>query len=242
MHFSALPGFLLGDRESTEKHLSTLGLEAGASEKHVKQSYYNLIRTAHPDKGGDCESFRAIQEAYRALSDLGAEREAPREDGGLQWMFEARKTRALQVELEVSEEELRGGCRKQVGVCRKVLEGSPDIFSKTTCLGCMGSGYLSRVVQDQRSTHLFQEECPACDARGFFLPMQVVVENVEVEIPAGAVDGYQIVVEGAADDERPFRLPGDLLVACRARRTGGEGTDDLRGDSERGAGEKLPVS
>jgi DnaJ-class molecular chaperone len=104
----------------------------------------------------------------------------------------------------------------------------------------MGSGYVPRIVRDHRSTHLFQEECSVCDARGFFLPMRVVVANIEVEIPAGAVDGYQVIVEGAADDERPFRLPGDLSITCKTRRTGGGGAD--RSDSERGAGAKIPLS
>ncbi|NCW89251.1 MAG: hypothetical protein EBV73_01630 [Rhodocyclales bacterium] len=217
MHFSSLDAFAPGAR--SERHLSTLGLGAGATEGEIKRSYQSLVRQAHPDKGGDCERFRAVKEAYEALSG-----EVGGGDAGVHWMFEPRKTRDLRLELEVSEEELQAGCRKSIEVRRKVLAGTEQssLFSKTTCLVCMGSGSISQIVRDRTTTHLFQEECDACDARGFFLPMREVSARVEVEVPAGAPDGHQVLVEGMADDERPFRSPGDVLVTCSIGRRKGQ--------------------
>ena len=46
-----------------------LGLSRGASADEVKKAYRALAREHHPDKGGDPEQFKAIQEANEVLSD-----------------------------------------------------------------------------------------------------------------------------------------------------------------------------
>ena len=46
-----------------------LGLARGASADEIKKAYRMLAREHHPDKGGDPEQFKAIQEAHEVLSD-----------------------------------------------------------------------------------------------------------------------------------------------------------------------------
>ena len=46
-----------------------LGLPKDASEADIKKSYRNLARQHHPDKRGDPEEFKKVQEAYEILSD-----------------------------------------------------------------------------------------------------------------------------------------------------------------------------
>jgi DnaJ-class molecular chaperone len=47
----------------------TLGLNKNASQEEIKQSYKKLILQHHPDKGGNAEEFKKIQEAYETLGD-----------------------------------------------------------------------------------------------------------------------------------------------------------------------------
>lgn len=47
-----------------------LKLSKGASETEVRRAYRNLITKEHPDKGGDSERFKLIQQAYEVLSDV----------------------------------------------------------------------------------------------------------------------------------------------------------------------------
>jgi DnaJ family protein A protein 2 len=47
----------------------TLGLQKGASSDEIKKAYHKLALKNHPDKGGDAEEFKKIQEAYSVLSD-----------------------------------------------------------------------------------------------------------------------------------------------------------------------------
>ena len=44
-----------------------LGIAKTSSQEEVKQSYKKLILEHHPDKGGDVEQFKKIQEAYETL-------------------------------------------------------------------------------------------------------------------------------------------------------------------------------
>lgn len=47
--------------------LACLGLDPGASAAAIKRAYRRLAKAHHPDLGGDVESFRRIDAAYRAL-------------------------------------------------------------------------------------------------------------------------------------------------------------------------------
>ena len=46
----------------------TLGVESGASEEEVKEAYRDLAKEHHPDRGGNEEKFKEIQEAYEQIT------------------------------------------------------------------------------------------------------------------------------------------------------------------------------
>lgn len=46
-----------------------LGIQRGADAREVKKAYFDLARQHHPDKGGDAEKFKDVQNAYDVLSD-----------------------------------------------------------------------------------------------------------------------------------------------------------------------------
>ncbi len=46
-----------------------LGVPPNASDDEIRKAYYRLAHKYHPDKGGDPEKFKEINEAYRVLSD-----------------------------------------------------------------------------------------------------------------------------------------------------------------------------
>ena len=46
-----------------------LGLDSNASKDEIRRAYKDLAREKHPDRGGDPEEFKAIQEAHEVLTD-----------------------------------------------------------------------------------------------------------------------------------------------------------------------------
>ncbi len=52
----------------------TLGVARDASVDEIRKAYKSLAREKHPDRGGDAEEFKAIQQAHETLSDEGKRR------------------------------------------------------------------------------------------------------------------------------------------------------------------------
>jgi len=50
-------------------YYETLGIAKGASTDEVKRAFRKLAQEHHPDKGGDPEKFKEVNEAYQVLSD-----------------------------------------------------------------------------------------------------------------------------------------------------------------------------
>ena len=50
-------------------HYQTLGVDEKASDNEIKKAYRKLSMKHHPDKGGDPEQFKKINEAYQTLGD-----------------------------------------------------------------------------------------------------------------------------------------------------------------------------
>jgi DnaJ-class molecular chaperone len=50
-------------------YYSILGVDANADQNQIKRAYRELVKKHHPDRGGDAELFKRINEAYETLSD-----------------------------------------------------------------------------------------------------------------------------------------------------------------------------
>src|SRR6056297_1527414 len=53
----------------SKNYYDILGVDKDASQKEIKKAYRKLAHEHHPDKGGDEEKFKEVNEAYQVLSD-----------------------------------------------------------------------------------------------------------------------------------------------------------------------------
>jgi molecular chaperone DnaJ len=53
----------------SKDYYKTLGIDKNASKDDIKKAFRTLAHKHHPDKGGDAEKFKEINEAYSVLSD-----------------------------------------------------------------------------------------------------------------------------------------------------------------------------
>jgi curved DNA-binding protein len=50
-------------------YYSVLGIDRSADQNQIKKAYRDLVKQHHPDRGGDAEHFKKINQAYETLSD-----------------------------------------------------------------------------------------------------------------------------------------------------------------------------
>jgi hypothetical protein len=62
------------DSEQQKDYYSVLGAGIGATREEIERCYKRLAQRHHPDRGGDEEEMKALNEAWRVLGDADARR------------------------------------------------------------------------------------------------------------------------------------------------------------------------
>jgi len=173
-----------------ETYYKVLGVAKTAEDSEIKKAYRNLARTHHPDRGGDPEKFKEIQEAHEVLSDPekrknydkygkeGAESGAggggDAEDilsqffgGGARGPRGPKKGEDKEQELKVSLEDLYNGKTTKLAINRKKpctsCEGrGGKVGAEKSCSDCNGKGMVVRVIRQGNMIQQIQQVCPTC--------------------------------------------------------------------------------
>jgi len=117
-------------------------------------------------------------------------------------------------ELEVSLEDIFMGKRKQITIERRVIDQS----RVTKCSECKGQGV--KVVIRQLGIGMMQQQmgqCSRCSGVGSSIDNKFISKTEEqliVDIPPGAPEGFQIRLEGKADDY-PGKKTGDVVFVVK---------------------------
>jgi len=59
--------FVSEERADINSDLGVLGLSKSPSQEDIKEAFKTKAKETHPDKGGTCEAFRRVREAYNNL-------------------------------------------------------------------------------------------------------------------------------------------------------------------------------
>jgi curved DNA-binding protein len=164
-------------------YYDTLGVNKSASQDDIKKAYRSLAMKHHPDRGGDTNKFKEIEEAYRVLSDdqKRAEYDQPQPQytnnpfGGFPQGFEA--------------------------------------FFGHSQFGDMFRPRAPRNRDLNFQTRVSLEDAfYGKDLVFSFIKANGQEKIVNVKIPAGIHSGMTLRLSGMGDDSMPNVSPGDVLL------------------------------
>jgi molecular chaperone DnaJ len=220
-----------------------LGVSKTATTEEIKKSHRDKVKESHPDRGGDAEKFKQIQEAYEVLSDPN--KRAQYDQFGTvtpqqpfhqnpfthfstifeQFVNGGAKPRGnnVQVKLEITLEEAFTGVKKPVSVPSKVHCSKCSGCGLTDlhpCKACNGAGQMH--VVKQANYHVYTT-CQACRGSGKSgtncsdCAGNGWIANgekvLDIDIPRGMENGLQIRVSGQGEPGKNQAPPGDLFIA-----------------------------
>ena len=213
-----------------------LDLDRNASQDDIKKAYRKLARLHHPDKGGDPEKFKKVQEAYEILSDPQKRENFDRfgtPDGGgnpngfpnpndifaqmFGGAFGGQRGPVRRAdhhhELKITLEDAYRGLSRSF----KVTLTKPCFACRKQCPQCHGRG--THMVQ--MGPMSFAQPCQPCGGQGGvssgcqecnFKSKKHEPLNLELKIPAGVEDNATLVAGGMGEQpQKPDENPGDLI-------------------------------
>jgi molecular chaperone DnaJ len=217
--------------KNMSKYHDILGVQPTATEEEIKKAYRKKAMESHPDKGGDAEEFKKVLDAYEILT---GKKQEPRPEpqpnpfGGNP--FGRRngfrmKARPLNIEIELTVEEVFYGCVKKVNFfvdrsCRSC--GGSGGIKFSSCSSCGGRGMHIQNMQGMQtfmmcnicggSGQVRTENCNTCQGIG----AKKEIETVDIRIPKGTTEGSKMVVTNAGNDVVGADR-GDVFLTIRVK-------------------------
>ena len=221
-----------------------LGLNKGASIEEVKKAHRTLVRKHHPDKGGNPEEFKKIQEAYEILSDPEKKRNfdqfgdpngmpmpqgppggfpadlfAQMFGGGPQGPIRRANHEHI---INISLEDAYRGLTKNI----RIGINRPCFNCRKTCRACNGQGKIQQHVNMGPFSQMFAQPCGQCNQTGHTATgcgeckgQKFKTENLnfELKLPPGVNDGYAVCLNGLGEQAQAPQgeISGDLILIVK---------------------------
>lgn len=194
-----------------------LGVERGASVENIKREFRKKARQHHPDKGGDPEKFKELQEAYEILCDTSKRKiydelgEQGLEKGaGSTNKYSYEDADEIKKENKEDKEEPRSS-KKGIPVVQKLSLSLEEVYAGTTkklpikltkLCPCQS---VEKIEMEQLGGE--QTMCSVCKGR----KTVTIEETISVNIPAGIASGQRLILRGSGNQE-VGAIAGDIVV------------------------------
>lgn len=202
-----------------------LGVDSNCSDDKLKKKYRELAKSKHPDKGGDPEEFKKINEAHQFI--LNYRSNPPVENNfnnfgsfsdfmsnmfnQQQFYYDPNELQPIRLDVNLSFEESILGCSKSIEFNKKEKCSSCDGLGfkriKNNCKECNGFG----IIENNKGNMFFQTSCHKCYGRGTKQEMCKTCENNgfiilkkegNIQIKPGAENSNILNISGAGNYTR----------------------------------------
>jgi molecular chaperone DnaJ len=148
--------------------------------------------------------------------------------GGNRGGTRVRRGSDLRVKVKLTLAEIAAGVEKKIKVKKFVpcqhcnSTGAAHGSDSTTCSTCHGSGRVTRIQNTILGQMQTQSECPTCHGEGKIIKDKCTYCNgegivredevININIPAGVMEGMQLSMSGKGNAARRGGVNGDLLI------------------------------
>lgn len=214
-------------------HYETLGVSKDASPSDIKKAFRKLAMKEHPDKGGDVEKFKKINEAYETLSDNEKRQQydnpQPQIPGFGEGfnpfdiignIFQQHKRNVRMADhhhqIKVKLDDIYTGTHINLKISLQQI--CEDCVKK--CTKCDGNGQV-HMSHPMMHGLMMQTQCPQCQGNGTIGKGCSKCTNgvlnterkVQLFIPPGTENGHKYVFEGFGEQKnKPSDIPGNLII------------------------------
>jgi len=183
-----------------------------ATQEDIKKSYRKLVLEHHPDKGGDPDKFRQIQEAYETLSNNDKKQEYDNN-------HQIRKMGDIYHKINIPLKDIYTGVQKTIKINTKhICENC-----KVNCNECDGLGI--RIIQMTMGPfmHFQRIMCNRCGGTGIIVEKSVNCgcdngyftkeKKITFDIERGDIYTKSYRIDGLGEQpKRDWDIPGDLII------------------------------
>lgn len=189
-----------------------LGLSKTATQEEIKKRYKKLVLEHHPDKGGNSDKFREIQEAYEVLSNDNLKTEYDKN-------YQSIKMNDTYYKLNITLREAYMGINKTIKINTKHICEK----CKKHCRSCNGLGIQTVELNFGPFRHIQKMGCRECNGMGvkiektqeckcemgFFREEKTIV----FEIERGDIISKTYKINGLGEQpKRDWDIPGDVII------------------------------
>jgi DnaJ-class molecular chaperone len=163
-------------------YYSTLGVNKNASQEEIRKAYKKQSMKHHPDRGGNEEQFKRVNEAYQTLSD--PQKRAAYDNPQPQYRFNTQNMGGFE---DIFAHAFGNGFQQRARQRR-----NKDVTIQLKLR-------LEDIISGKALTTRYQLQSGK-------------IKEADIDIPPGMEEGMGIRFEGLGDDSYPQFPPGDLIV------------------------------